>query len=572
MKKYFFFKNILLLTIIIALVFPFSLLVPTKVARATFPVVDYSDQAADTGSWIENTKDVVSNTGSWIASKSDVLKEWVLDGIARAAAQAIIRQITVSIVEWINNGFEGQPGFLQNPQGLFIQTLNEEIGRFIEGSELGWLCDPFSIDLKISLSKSFLSYRPSRCTLTSIMQNTQNFTADTYRNVQDSMMNPQENYVGSWMSAENQLSIKFIGRNQKDKTLLDWGSGFMSWSSCDKYEALRCLDETSASNAGSLSSSDPIRIDTTGNTGSTAYDGSLSGDVNINTSSSFGSTYQTPSLTNNAATICTNPAPKKCAEGANTVKTPGTVIQKQLQDWTGSDLWGLQFADEINEILVALGGQLIKKVMSSSGGLFGAGSKSSSGSSSYVATLSSNTASSQQVSMEQSMQDYEALQQQLANEIKQQQQDAVGKNLQTENLAYSSRASQSQDATLNETAELANDGLKNTYSHTNSMVKPWWQLDLGRNYLITKINIWKPVSLAPDTTLGHFRIVVANGNGMVNWVSPEIIATAEDLQSLDSSLIDPNIKIVGQIVRIERLEDTPQMVQLSEVEVYGIPQ
>ncbi|MEI8339311.1 MAG: discoidin domain-containing protein [bacterium] len=548
MKKYFFFKNILLLTIIFTLVFPFGVLVPNKVAQATFPVIDYSDQPADEGSWIENIADVVSNTGSFIAEKSMDLKEWVLDGVAKAAAQAIIRQITVSIVEWINNGFEGKPGFLQDPQGLFVQTLNEEIGRFIEGSELGWLCDPYSLDIKISLSKSFMNYRPAKCTLTNIIQNAQSFKADTYRNMQDAIMNPQENYVGSWMQAENQLTVRFMGRNAKDKKVLDWGSGFMSWTSCDKYEAAQCLDEQDASSA----------VASEGDNSSWAARERDRAEYNAEQQASSNG--------------CKNMKPKQCAEGANTIKTPGTVIQKQLQDVTGTDLWGLQFADEINEILVALAGQLIKKVMSSAGGLFGAGSSSGTGNSSYVANLSADTASAQQAAMEQSMQDYEALQQQIANDIQQQQQSAIGKNLQTVNLALTSKASQSQDATLNETAELAIDGLKNTYSHTNSMLKPWWQIDLGKNYQITKINIWKPVSIPPDTSLGHFRIVVANGNGMVSWTSPEIIATAEDLQSLDSSLIDPNLKIIGRIVRIERLEETPQTIQLSEVEVYGIPQ
>lgn len=62
----------------------------------------------------------------------------------------------------------------------------------------------------------------------------------------------------------------------------------------------------------------------------------------------------------------------------NVIKTPGAVVENQLEHTLGSGIRQLELADEFNEIIGALIGQLIQKVMSESG-LLGAGSSEDSG-------------------------------------------------------------------------------------------------------------------------------------------------------------------------------------------------
>ncbi|MEK7558438.1 MAG: hypothetical protein AAB507_01265, partial [Patescibacteria group bacterium] len=58
-------------------------------------------------------------------------KEDCLDGIAYMVAKIILRQMTQSIITWINTGFEGDPLFLTNPEQYFGNIANQELNRAI---------------------------------------------------------------------------------------------------------------------------------------------------------------------------------------------------------------------------------------------------------------------------------------------------------------------------------------------------------------------------------------------------------------------------------------------------------
>lgn len=67
---------------------------------------------------------------------SDTIKETCLDKIVKYAATKVLDKITLATVDWINNGFEGQPFYLENTGAFFEEIATEEInlvtGRFTD--------------------------------------------------------------------------------------------------------------------------------------------------------------------------------------------------------------------------------------------------------------------------------------------------------------------------------------------------------------------------------------------------------------------------------------------------------
>ena len=54
-----------------------------------------------------------------------------LDPLAYWVAKVILRQMTQSIITWINTGFEGDPFFLVNPTQYFANLANQQLNQFI---------------------------------------------------------------------------------------------------------------------------------------------------------------------------------------------------------------------------------------------------------------------------------------------------------------------------------------------------------------------------------------------------------------------------------------------------------
>ena len=70
----------------------------------------------------------------------------------------IIRQFTLSVVNWINSGFKGNPSFVTNTEQFLLNTADITVGDFLMNEPaLDFLCDPFKIQVKLAIG---LQYRP----------------------------------------------------------------------------------------------------------------------------------------------------------------------------------------------------------------------------------------------------------------------------------------------------------------------------------------------------------------------------------------------------------------------------
>ena len=298
--------------------FTFSPIFPSKieVAKAQIPGVG--------GALMVPVNDVVNN-----------VKETALDGIAYAAAKLVVQEITISTVNWINSGFEGNPGFLENP-GQFFKGLSDDVlGSFIESSEFGFICSPFQAQIRLALITKHYGSRISNCSLSDALNNLEggfdNFVSIDYgvsqRNVPGrifkwsdwhGVIQPEGNPYGAYAAAETELSLRISTAQGGMQKELDLGRGLLSFRDCSGI---------------------------------------------------------------------TNKGPKNinCP-----IKTPGSVIETQLNKVLGAPLDGLIAADEFNEVISALLGQLLQQVLGGSGLSGSSQSNSNYGGKSYTESLSTD--------------------------------------------------------------------------------------------------------------------------------------------------------------------------------------
>ena len=374
----------------------------------------------------------LSKTDSWNLSDAyekgtTFFKTCILDGLATMIAKQIIKQLTNSIVRWINSGFKGNPSFVQNTGKFFGGIADKVAGNVIENIA-PFLCSPFRLNIQLALAMSQTSQDNITCTLTDVENNFKNFTNGTgsgWNNWFNITQNPQNNPDGAMMIAQAQLNASIETAQSKYEQQLNWGKGFLSFEDCPTQvsgtagevsspasmpanqgiaasyssyhtnSSQNSLGNNSLASIGSLDLLDSVfgqpanskALAAVNTTGGTTLTGTVSGPG------------YTPQQTLGAdATLTTVPATNsntkqvydadnqpvygvQAGDNGCVTKTPGAVIESQLENTLGSDLRGLEIAQSIDQIVAALVGQLVSQALGGIGGLAGAGSSSSSGSS-----------------------------------------------------------------------------------------------------------------------------------------------------------------------------------------------
>lgn len=310
---------------------------------------------------------------------ADHLKKFVLDGLARAVAQRIIQRLTKSIVAWINSGFNGNPSFVTDPKGFFVDVADQVAGDFLTAGGLDFLCSPFKLQLKLSLINQYSQRRsgPPQCTLSGALSNIQNFQGFMSGNFYAGgwpgwislTQEPQNNPYGAMLIADAQLGIQIQSKQKIEEKKLDWGRGFLSMGGC-QIEGVEFKDKNGNVFYRKKGDKGKDIYDKGGNkftpTDTGEYLNSLSGDLEGRPIDDVNDNSGTPTGNN------------KCLKDSG-IQTPGSIIQDQLNQVLPSQLRSLEVADEINEIVGALINQMLNQIFGGIGGLLGA-SKSNDGS------------------------------------------------------------------------------------------------------------------------------------------------------------------------------------------------
>ena len=97
---------------------------------------------------------------SW-ATGSLWVKENILDGIGWAIAKQIVSSMVQSLINWINSGFSGSPAFLSDFKGFLLNAVDQVVGEYI--SDLGgigsFVCSPFRLDVQVSVAMQYQQLR-----------------------------------------------------------------------------------------------------------------------------------------------------------------------------------------------------------------------------------------------------------------------------------------------------------------------------------------------------------------------------------------------------------------------------
>ncbi len=284
-------------------------------------------------------------------------KNFILDSLAWNVAKMTLQQLTTSIVNWINNGFEGSPAFLDNPEAFFLDLGDEITGNFIANvGPLQNLCSPWNIDLRLSLALGqtrSMSER-YRCTLETIIGNAQNASINGY-SIEGftsgdfsqggwpafiaMTSEPQNNPYGSYLQAKSDLEAQIFGKKQDVNNDLNRGQGFLSYSDC------QTISENDLMYDYGIQKSELEKLN---------LEGSIQSDGT--------SGYENGSWSQSTINRKTDSKTGKAVYQRCQVTTPGSVINAGLNKSLGSSIDQLNLADSINEITSALFAQLISQV------------------------------------------------------------------------------------------------------------------------------------------------------------------------------------------------------------------
>ncbi len=259
-----------------------------------------------------------------------------MDSIGTKMAKDMLRNMTTSIVEWINNDFkEGGPSFISDPQKFFVNMADEELGAFIQAnSDLKFLCSPFSIDIRLALSFKYSPFKKRiACKFSDVINNATNaitgasingtsmnsfmngnFNAGGWNSWLQLTQNPQNNVYGAYLQADAEYGIRIADKQLLKREELGQGKGFLSWKTCKSVPASK--GQTVAPEGSELTEDGGTMNRTTGE------------------------------------------IKQNC-----TVQTPGSTIASSLDTSLSSGGEQIIAADEFDEIINALVGKLMEKAI-----------------------------------------------------------------------------------------------------------------------------------------------------------------------------------------------------------------
>ncbi|MDB5244989.1 MAG: hypothetical protein JWN90_94 [Parcubacteria group bacterium] len=308
-----------------------------------------------------------------------------LDAIAWTVAKVTIQSITRSTVNWINSGFKGSPAFVSDLQNN-LKYLGDAVANDFFNHLNATVVDvtgfniksPFQTQLNQKLRAAY--YQETSGLLGLSAYDLQGHSKDPkaflngdfsqggFNGFFSASQNPANNPFAAYKLASAQLWASIDAAAQQRKMEITNGRGFLSWRG-----ACNPAPDTTLTNAATPGATS-VDLNALDNAAGSAAAAALGQTPT--------SAQTAPKTTNNSAKA---PVSLSQAEGCRNqaVRTPGSVIESQLEGALGTGIRQLELADSINEIVGALMGQLVNQVLGS-GGLLGVSQPSSGGGTSYI--------------------------------------------------------------------------------------------------------------------------------------------------------------------------------------------
>ena len=168
------------------------------------------------------------------------VKEYVLDGIAVAMAQALSTKMTNSIVNWANGGFKGSPSFVNDFERLFSKSENQQGNIFLNEIQAMQQQNPLAGSIARQLAENGRNGQFGdifQFTLDkAIGPNWQTFTNGSFNaggwNGWLALTEQQNNPIGLRMLTENELGRRIQSQGEAKKQEIAAGGGFLGVQKC----------------------------------------------------------------------------------------------------------------------------------------------------------------------------------------------------------------------------------------------------------------------------------------------------------------------------------------------------
>ncbi len=240
-------------------------------------------------------------------------KETLLDQIAFLLARTMISNILQSTVRWINSGFKGSPAFIQDIEQFLLDVADEAAGEYIRSlGEVGsFICSPFRLDIQLALALKYQRAREGR----------RDENTCTLSGVVDNLERFYENQID-----RKNFWDQWIRITSRPTAYTPYGQFIAAEGQLDAKLVNARGQELQLANWGNGFLSNKI---------CEAIEGS-------------------------------NGKNKRCV-----ISTPGRVIAEQLNNTLDTGRQQLVAADEINEVISALLGQIANQALIGAAGLLG---------------------------------------------------------------------------------------------------------------------------------------------------------------------------------------------------------
>ncbi len=289
-------------------------------------------------------------------------KSSFLDVIVNILSGAIINSMIGSITNWVNSGFEGKPAFAQNfkkelkkTEGDVTETILKQIKLSDDTTGASFFCGPFSQTIKnafrVQLAlKRGLELKHSACTIDSILEEggrtledfENDFTQGGWPAWLEVTTNPSNNRFGAYFTVQKEIWDQENTAKEDQEKQLTYGNGFLSQKRPGECLPGQTLEEISAQIDQEIAATDDPA--------------------------------KKAELSENLSAIAASTPADGCAgnRGPDKIETPGNVIANQVNGALALGNGKIVSADEIDELVSALLGQIVQGVLSGVGGLLGA--------------------------------------------------------------------------------------------------------------------------------------------------------------------------------------------------------
>ncbi len=107
------------------------------------------------GMVVSDIGNTIQNTIQTISAAALEQKELVLDGMFHNIAQKALQKMTGDIVTWLNSGLDGSPAFVTDILAALQKISDTTAADFIYGDELSTACPSFQPDVRAALAKQY---------------------------------------------------------------------------------------------------------------------------------------------------------------------------------------------------------------------------------------------------------------------------------------------------------------------------------------------------------------------------------------------------------------------------------